>query len=170
MSGQCLVLRDHSGDCRLALPSPARQPLAGAPSGRLVVAHGQRGFTGQVGPPGPAGGAAVQRVAGETLSALRMVYELNGQVFLLSAGDAAHIDLLLGLVLTAAPAGAATKIQLFGAVDDAAWAWTPGPVWLGTNGVLTQAPPTSGFDVRLGTAVSATRVILNIEEPIWLEE
>lgn len=135
----------------------------------LVVATGDQGPPGPPGAPGPAGGASIQRLAGETLSSLRMVYELNGQVYLLSAADAAHIDLLLGLALTAAPAGTATNIQLIGAVDDAAWSWTPGPVWLGTNGALTQAPPTSGFDVRLGAAVSATRVILNIEEPVWLD-
>ena len=135
----------------------------------LVVAVSEQGPPGPPGAPGPAGGAAVQRLAGETLSALRVVYELNGQVFLLSSADADHIDLLLGLALTAAAAGTATNIQLIGAVDDAAWSWTPGPIWLGTNGALTQTPPASGFDVRLGAAVSATRVILNIEEPVWLD-
>lgn len=135
----------------------------------MVVAVSDQGPPGPPGAPGPAGGAAVQRLAGESLSALRMVYELDGQVFVLSSADAAHIDLLLGLALTAAPAGNATNIQLIGAVDDAAWSWTPGPIWLGINGALTQTPPASGFDVRLGAAVSATRVILNIEEAVRLD-
>lgn len=135
----------------------------------LVVALSDQGPPGPPGEPGPAGGAAVQRLAGETLSALRVVYELDGLVFQLSPNDAGHIDLLLGLAITAAPSGTATNIQLIGAVDDTGWSWTPGPVWLGSNGALTQTPPTSGFDVRIGAAVSATRVVLNIEEPLRLD-
>lgn len=122
-----------------------------------------------VGEPGPAGGSSFQRTAGATLSALRAVYELNGQTFYLDYRDEDHIDLLLGITLTAASAGAPVNVQRSGVLDDSGWNWTPGRIWLGIDGALTQTPPADGYDVLLGTAVSATRIILNITDPIELE-
>lgn len=127
------------------------------------------GTQGQAGPPGPEGGAALPRTAGQLLSALRAVYELNGQVFYLDYRDAEHIDLLLGVTLTAASLGSPINVQRSGALDDSNWNWTPGRVWLGIEGALTQTPPADGFDVLLGAAVSATRITLNIQDPIELE-
>ncbi len=138
----------------------------------LIVAAGDQGppgAKGADGAPGPAGGATVRRTAGETLSALRAVYELDGSVFLLAPDDEDHIDLLLGITITAAASGSPVNVQLIGALDDDAWSLIPGLVWLGASGTLTQIPPTSGFDVRIGSAVSTSRVTLNIEEPVWLD-
>ena len=134
-----------------------------------LVEQGGQGPPGPPGVPGPAGGSALQRVAGETLSALRAVYELDGEVFVLDSGDADHIDLLLGITLTAAAAGDPVTVQRSGVIDDAGWSWTPGRVWLGVDGRLTQTPPANGFDVLIGSAVSATRITLNLSDPIELE-
>jgi hypothetical protein len=113
--------------------------------------------------------ADVTRMAGETVSALKVVYELDGQVFPLSADDAAHIDLLAGITTTSATTSEDVVVQRLGTIDDAGWSWTPGRVWLGLAGVLTQIPPLTGFDVLIGNAVSATRLILNIQDPVTLE-
>lgn len=134
-----------------------------------TVTHGEQGPPGLPGAPGPAGGSAFQRIAGETLSALRAVYELDGVVRYLDSSDADHIDLLLGLTLTAATPGAPVNIQRSGPIDDAGWNWAPGPVWLGADGTLTQTPPADGYDVLIGAAMSATRLTLNIQDPITLE-
>lgn len=134
-----------------------------------VGEQGPAGLPGLPGAPGPAGGSAFQRSAGETLSALRAVYELDGVVRYLDSQDDEHIDLLLGLTLTAATPGAAVNIQRSGPIDDAGWNWTPGPVWLGPAGTLTQNPPAEGYDVLIGAAMSATRLTLNIQDPITLE-
>lgn len=135
-----------------------------------AVTVGEQGPAGRPGEPGPAGGSAFQRTAGETLSALRVVYELAGQVFALDAGDAEHIDLLLGVTLTAAEHAAPINVQRSGAMSDAAWSWQPGRIWLGADGSLTQIPPVDGFAVLIGAAVSATRITLNIQDAIQLEE
>ena len=129
----------------------------------------EQGGQGPPGVPGPAGGSALQRLAGETLSALRLVYELDGEVFALDSGDADHIDMLLGITLTAAAAGEPVNVQRSGVIDDGGWSWTPGRVWLGVDGRLTQTPPVAGYDVLIGSAVSATRITLNITDPIELE-
>lgn len=127
------------------------------------------GEQGPPGPPGPTGGSALQRTAGETISALRAVYELDGFVRALDYRDDTHIDLLLGLSLTAAPAGGAVNVQRSGVLDDNSWNWLPGRIYLGANGSLTQTPPADGYCVLLGAATSATRITLNLQDPIDLE-
>lgn len=141
----------------------------GPDSEPVVVTAGEQGPPGPAGQPGPAGGSALQRQAGETLSALLVVYELGGEVFRLDYRDVDHIDLLLGITLTAAPLGQAVNVQRSGSLDDAGWSWAPGRVWLGANGSLTQTPAVDGYDVLIGSAVSANRIILNLQDPIELE-
>ncbi|SDJ61660.1 hypothetical protein [Pseudomonas indica] len=134
-----------------------------------LLTLGEQGPPGPAGEPGPEGGTSLQRLAGEVLSALRVVYELDGVVRILDYRDAAHIDLLLGITLTAADPGIPVNVQRTGVIEDNSWTWTPGPVWLGTNGDLTQIPPADGYDVLLGAAMSATRITLDLQPPIQLE-
>lgn len=131
-----------------------------------VLSEGEQGPPG---PPGPSGGSTLQRTAGTTLSALVVVYEEGGEVFSLGKDDDAHIDQLLGLTVTAASIGNPINVQRTGAVDNSGWAWTPGRVYLGAGGALTQTPATGGNDVLIGRAVSATRLLLDIQDPIDLE-
>lgn len=141
---------------------PEQAPVA-------LVATGEQGPPGRPGEPGPAGGSALQRVAGETLSALRAVYELDGVVRYLDYRDADHVALLIGVTITAGLASEPVNIQSAGPLTDASWQWAPGPVWVGSAGQLTQAPPDDGFDLLIGSAVSATRIQLNLQRPIDLE-
>lgn len=134
----------------------------------VVVGTGGQGPGGPPGEPGPAGGSSVQRTAGETISALRLVYELNDQVFYLDAADGEHVDLVCGVTLTSATTGQPINVQSSGPMDDSAWSWAPGPVWLGADGLLTQAPPEAGYLLYVGRAVSSTRLIINIDQPVEL--
>lgn len=131
-----------------------------------VLSEGEQGPPG---PPGPSGGSTLQRTAGATHSALVVVYEEDGEVFVLDKDDDAHIDQLIGLTVTAASIGNPINVQRTGAVDNSGWAWTPGRVYLGAGGALTQIPATDGNDVLIGRAVSATRLLLDIQDPIDLE-
>jgi len=118
----------------------------------------------------PGQGAHLVRQSSGPLSALRVVWEDEfGAVRLLDAGDADHIDLLCGLTITATSDAGDVTVQRSGPVDDGSWSWTPGRVWLGANGALTQTPPANRFDVLVGYAVSPTRLILDFQDPIELE-
>lgn len=136
-----------------------------------VVAVAMQGPPGPPGAVGPAGGAAVTRVAGSTLSALVAVWEdAAGRVHALDQDDEDHVFSLLGVTLTAADAGQPIDVQRSGAITDSAWSWTPGQrVYLGLGGALTATPPAAGFDVLIGTALSPTRLLLNLQDPIALE-
>jgi len=100
---------------------------------------------------------------------LLAVYELDGQVFALDYRDAGHINLLLGITLTAGGSGQLLNVQRSGIIDDSGWSWTLGRVWLGADGSLTQIAPADGYDLLIGSVTSATRITLNLQDPIELE-
>lgn len=112
----------------------------------------------------------VYRSAGETLSALKAVWEdADGAVWALDAHDAEHIELYVGLTLTSADEGEAIKVQRVGALDADGLNLTPGRVWLGDDGALTQTPPSSGISLCLGAATAGSRLTLSPARPIYLE-
>lgn len=127
---------------------------------------------GLPGPPGPAGGATVDRIAVAPLSALRVVWEdTAGSVRPLDYRDAAHIDRIAGVTVTAAgDAGSLVAVQRAGPLDAAGLGLTPGRVWLGVDGALTQVTPVDGFDVLIGYATDTTRLYVDIQDNVQLED
>jgi hypothetical protein len=113
-----------------------------------------------------------ERVAGESLSALRVVWEdEDGAVWPLDYRDEVNIDSLAGITVTAA--GMATqpvKVQRAGVLDATGLNLVPGKVWLGVDGALTQTPPEDGFDLLVGYATGEQRLYLAFSEPIELLE
>jgi hypothetical protein len=153
-------------DIELQLPPELRlrvlAPPAQLPADMAQVIAGR---------PGPAGGSAFTRYTPAALSALRIVWEdADGAVYLLDPADDAHCDLISGLTLTATPGAGDVTVQRSGPVDDTAWNWTPGRVWLGAAGSPTQTPPQDETDVLIGYAVSPTRLFLDIQDPIFQED
>lgn len=165
------VRSDSSGATVLISQDSNRQLVRATQPSRSVVLAGVRGRPGPIGQPGPAGGSAVLRTAGETLSALAAVYELpDGTVYALDAEDDDRIDLLVGITITSASAGAEVTIQRSGPLDAAGLGLQPGRVWLGRSGQLTQTPPETGFDILLGYATAEQRIYLDPQPAITLEE
>lgn len=138
---------------------------------REHVSSGSQGPRGATGPIGPSGGSAFQRISAEPISAVRVVWEDDqGYVRVLDYRDVQHIDFLLGITITAASGHAQPIIvQRSGVIDADGLGLTPGRVWLGVDGALTQIPPEDGHDVLIGSAVSGGRLILNLQDNITLE-
>ena len=137
----------------------------------VILTECEQGPPGIPGPPGPPGGAAFERVAGEPLSALRVVWEdPDGNVWPLDYRDDDHIDLLIGLTVTSGAAGAVVTVQRGGVMDVQGLGLVPGRVWLGAGGQLSQSPPDDGHDVLVGYVTSDSRVYLTFNESINLED
>lgn len=125
--------------------------------------------SGLLPPPLPTGGDSTIRIAGETLSALKAVYEADGAVYALDSNDVDHAASYLGVTISSTTAGSDIIIQRTGTLDDGSWAWTTGgEVFVGAAGVLTQTAPTTGFKLIVGTAASATRINLTMDTPVYL--
>lgn len=135
--------------------------------GAFTIMVGQRGAQGRPGIDSGGGIQTIVRTAGETISALRIVYESQELTHPVDPATESVFQ-ALGLAITSSSIGSDITIQTQGFVDDLGWSWTEGHVWCGPNGILTQSPPTSGWDFIIGFATSATRLYIDLNEPVLL--
>lgn len=135
--------------------------------GAFTIMAGQRGAQGRPGADTGGGVQAVVRTGGETISAYRVLYESRGRVYLAQTQISTILQ-VVGLSVSAGATGADVVVQTAGVIDDPSWSWLEGLVFCGPNGVLTQTPPTAGWELVVGFASSATRLNLDFDEPVFL--
>jgi hypothetical protein len=116
------------------------------------------------------GDAVTTATASINLSALRAVILDNaGQFAYADSGTPSHAYRVAGILPYAIPQGAEGVAYRLGEISDAVWSWTRGsPIFLGTNGQLTQTPPATGILLVLAQPVSATTINLVQPVPILL--
>lgn len=109
----------------------------------------------------------ITRTAGVNLSALRVVtLDASGNAVYATNTSVAD-SVVLGVTLTAANSGAAVGIRAFGIIEDNAWSFAKGPVFLGTNGTLTQTAPTGGaVIVHVARALTANTIFVDTDTTI----
>ncbi|MFH0995806.1 MAG: hypothetical protein V1844_09960 [Pseudomonadota bacterium] len=125
---------------------------------------------GPKGEPGAAGGILIEYPARESLSGHRIVV-LNEDQDAIYADHSimVHANKILGMTTGASVAGAAVTIQTGGELTEPSWDWELDiPVWLSSNGLLSQTPPTTGFSLIVGFPISSTKLFISIHEPIYL--
>lgn len=131
----------------------------------------QRIVSGRQGPPGPAGPTGVSEqvfTADGAVSALRVVV-LDAGGLNYAQPDAADVFRLVGISKTSGASGSDITVVTGGSMYEATWNWdTTKPIYLAADGVLTQTPPPSGWHVEVGHPYSATRIIVDIKDPIQL--
>jgi hypothetical protein len=107
--------------------------------------------------------------AGVALGGHRMVVIDDGVLVYADASIPDHGERVLGMTLGAVSEGEAAIVQTGGFVSEPSWNLIPDlPIYLALSGQISQIPPTSGFLLALGSAVSETKVYLNPEVPIYL--
>lgn len=134
-----------------------------------VIVTAPQGPRGPPGADGAAGEASVVREAAQALGGQRVVKALDtGEVDYASSDQPDDGDLILGITKGAVNAHEDATVQTGGTMTDVTWTWIAGPVFCGLNGVLTQTVPTSGFVCRVAKALSASTILINVEEAIIL--
>ena len=104
--------------------------------------------------------------AAENLGGHRVI-TLDG--FYASKDNAADKFNVLGVTQGAVSLGSTAVVTVFGEITNGGWSWTVGsPVFLSTNGQLTQTAPTTGFRIIIGRPTTATTLFVDISEPIAL--
>lgn len=132
--------------------------------------QGPQGLTGAQGPVGPSGGSAITLVASTPLGGHRMVYLNGSDPQYADCTVAGHAGRVLGITTSATNAGDTTSIVRSGDITEVSWNWdTALPVYLGTNGVPTQAlPPNAAFSLIVGIPKTPTTLFVALREPIVL--
>lgn len=133
-----------------------------------VLEAAAQGPRGPQGIPGPAGGATTVTVGATPISGhCAVALDAGGLLVYADCTNPAHLGAVVGVVDSAYPAGDMAVVRASLPLEHAGWTWTPGPVFVGIAGALTQtAPPDAVFIQVIGRAVSATRVLIDIQPPI----
>lgn len=109
-----------------------------------------------------------ERNAAIVLSGHRLVaYNASGNIVY---ADHVNEPDVIGISLNAAAIGQPVSIALNNSeVEHAGWSWTPQHgVFLGANGTIVQTPVANGYSVRVGEAITPTKIFLHIENSIEL--
>lgn len=106
-------------------------------------------------------------LSGANLSALRLV-KLNASNQLVYA-DSSNDSTVLGLTFQAVNIGVAPIVVLSGLVTDSSWNWARGaPLYLSSNGAITETAPITGYIVAIGHAEAPTIINLNIMQGVQI--
>lgn len=121
---------------------------------------------GPQGPPGDTDAAVLLATTGTAINALRVVKLENDLAYIADAYTAADANRVIGISVTAASnPGEQISVRTDGEMNDAVWSWTPGAIYVGQNGVLTQTAPSVGFVLEVARARSATKIIVDVQNP-----
>ena len=133
-----------------------------------IVAVAEQGPQGRQGNPGPAGGATTVTVGSLPLSGHSAVaVDAGGLLIKADCTNTSHQGAVLGLLAGAYSPGDEAVVQTAFTLEHTGWAWTPGPVFVGVAGQLTQSLPVGAvFSQTVAHALSATRVLVDVQPPI----
>jgi hypothetical protein len=124
---------------------------------------------GPPGPPGTSSGSVELYSAGAVLGGHRIVIVDAGLARYADASNVSHAHRVVGMTIGAVDAGMPAQVQTGGLITEPSWTWTPDqPLYLREAGQIGHTPPTSGFVLSVGFAVSATQIFLNVGEPTLL--
>lgn len=136
-----------------------------------IIYAAEQGPAGIQGLPGPAAGTSFTRAAAVNVSGGKAV-TLNaaGQCLHADGAKASMANSVVGISLNGgAPGTDITIITNGGEIEETVWNWQANkPVFLGTDGALTQVAPTSGYLLVVGVAVGPTRMLVKIQQPIFI--
>ncbi len=116
-------------------------------------------------------GIIVQKTAGVALGGHRaVVLDATAKVIYADQSNLDHANKVLGITTGAAALNALAIIKTYGELTEPTWNWTLNqPVFLGANGLLTQTVPTSGFILIVGFPIEATKLFIEIKQPIIIQ-
>lgn len=136
----------------------------------LVITRGIEGPRGLRGEAGPAGGARLVTVGATPLSGHSAVaQDAGGLLVYADCTRPIPQGAALGLLSSAYQAGDDAVVQTDYDIEHGGWAWTLGPVFLGSSGALTQSPTAGAVFLQvIGWAVSAARIRIDIQPPVIL--
>lgn len=135
-----------------------------------IVAVAEQGPRGIQGIQGPAGGTTTVTVGATPLSGHSAVaVDAAGLLIQADCTNPAHRGAVLGLLANAYSPGDQAVVQTAFTLEHSGWTWSPGPVFVGTTGQLTQTLPVGAvFSQVVAHALSPTLVLVDVQPPITI--
>lgn len=135
-----------------------------------IVAVAEQGPRGIQGIQGPAGGTTTATVGATPLSGHSAVaVDAAGLLIQADCTNPAHRGAVLGLLANAYSPGDQAVVQTAFTLEHSGWTWSPGPVFVGTAGQLTQTLPVGAvFSQVVAHALSPTLVLVDVQPPITI--
>ena len=137
---------------------------SGSGGGGAVTLTGDATGTGTGTIPTLVGTTTIIANAGASISALKAVYisEADGRVYYADSATPANAPYTVGVTITSNTVGNPVNVRTFGLMTDAGFSFSPGPVFVGSNGALTQTNPSSGMSQIIGFAAGATSLLVKV--------
>jgi hypothetical protein len=111
----------------------------------------------------------IQAIAGEVISATKLVYMIDETTCGLSDKDILSKKDAIGIALNAALPGSSVDILLFGRFVDLFFTYPVNTsLYLGNNGNITDIAPSTGYSVLIGKGLGTGAIFIDIERPIIL--
>lgn len=135
-----------------------------------IVAVAEQGPRGIQGIQGPAGGTTTVTVGATPLGGHSAVaVDAAGLLIQADCTNPAHRGAVLGLLANAYSPGDQAVVQTAFTLEHSGWTWSPGPVFVGTAGQLTQTLPVGAvFSQVVAHALSPTLVLVDVQPPITI--
>lgn len=107
-------------------------------------------------------------LSGEPLNSPTLMVLIGGSVFTFDYTDSSHYGKVIGVNLNSVSnAGEKVIVALSGEVETGTNLFVAGNIYFGgASGFLTDTPPTTGILQLIATAVTNTKIIIDIQQPI----
>lgn len=113
---------------------------------------------------------SVTMLAGQTISALRIVYtNTASKLFYADKDNLNTISTILGVTTTSGLVNNDINVLTAGVLQDDSWSWNMAAnlnLFLGTNGAIVQGMPVGAASVRIGNVVSPTEILIRIGQSV----
>jgi hypothetical protein len=86
-----------------------------------------------------------------------------------SSSNISHAPLIAGIAIAATNSGNSGNYQFAGVIANASWSLSVGPVYLNGSSI-SNTPPASGIVKIIGRAISATRIIVDVDIDYYIVE
>lgn len=87
---------------------------------------------------------------------------------LANSATAAHGEKILGVAHENVVALDPGLAQYSAEIVNGAWTWTPGGMIFLNGTSLSQTAPVTGFRIQIGVAITATKMLVRIGDPVYL--
>ena len=112
---------------------------------------------------------AQTQIASESIGGHTVVYMSPTGVAKASSSVINTANKILGLTYTSVVNGQPVEVVTSGTITEPSWNWIIGdPIFLSTNGTLTQTLPTSGYILQIGVATNTNIINIDLKLPIIL--